>query len=146
MNIDFAALLADYAGIQPPEKSQGRSFRKNLQGDTPSDWRKSMYYRYWTHHTIRPAHIGIRNDQYKLIFFYGNRLNTTGSEDKSTAPTWEFYDLKKDPHENHNAYHQPEYAKTIREMKKELLELRQAYQDTDQGNPTMQEILKKYYW
>lgn len=146
LNIDFAALLADYAGIQPPEKSQGRSFRKNLQGDTPSDWRKSMYYRYWTHHTIRPAHIGIRNDQYKLIFFYGNRLNTTGSEDKSTAPTWEFYDLKKDPHENHNAYHQPEYAKTIREMKKELLELRQAYQDTDQGNPTMQEILKKYYW
>ena len=29
-------------------------------------------------------------------------------------------------------------------MKKELLELRQAYQDTDQGNPTMQKILKKY--
>ena len=146
LNIDFAALLADYAGIQPPEKSQGRSFRKNLQGDTPSDWRKSMYYRYWTHHAIRPAHIGIRNDRYKLIFFYGNRLNTTGSEDKPTVPSWEFYDLKKDPYENHNAYHQPEYAKTIREMKKELLELRQAYQDTDQGNPTMQKILKKYYW
>lgn len=143
LNIDFAALLADYAGIQPPEKSRDVVSEKICKAIPPQIGSKSMYYRYWTHHTIRPAHIGIRNDQYKLIFFYGNRLNTTGSEDKSTAPTWEFYDLKKDPHENHNAYHQPEYAKTIQGNEKELLELRQAYQDTDQGNPTMQEILKK---
>jgi hypothetical protein len=26
---------------------QGRSFRANLEGHSPRDWRKAMYYRYW---------------------------------------------------------------------------------------------------
>lgn len=146
LNTDFAALLADYAGITPPEKSQGQSFRANLKGNTPANWRESMYYRYWTHHAIRPAHFGIRNERYKLIFFYGNRLNTTGSEDKATTPAWEFYDLQKDPHEDHNAYRDPKYATIIHGMKKELLKLRKAARDTDAQNPVMKEILDKYYW
>ncbi len=52
LNIDFASLLADYTNAETPEKSQGRSFRNNLKRDTPTDWRKTMYYRYWTHHDI----------------------------------------------------------------------------------------------
>lgn len=146
LNIDFAALLADYANIPTPQHSQGQSFRENLKGKTPSNWRKSMYYRYWTHHAVRPAHFGIRNERYKLIFFYGNRLNTTGSEEKATPPTWEFYDLQKDPCEDHNAYNQRKYAKVIRKMKKELLELRNQYRDTDSASEDMQNILNKYYW
>ena len=54
LNIDFASLLADYAGVKVPELSQGRSFRENLKGKTPADWRKNMYYRYWTHETGSP--------------------------------------------------------------------------------------------
>ena len=92
MIVDFASLLADYADITPPDGAQGRSFRENLKGNTPEDWRESVYYRYWTHHEIRPAHFGIRNDRSKLIFFYGNKLDATGSEDKPTTPSWEFFD------------------------------------------------------
>lgn len=146
LNIDFAALLADYAGVETPCGSQGKSFRKNLQGQTPPDWRRNMYYRYWTHHSIRPAHMGIRNERYKLIFFYGNRLNTTGSEEEATTPSWEFYDLQKDPYEDHNAYRDPQYGKIIHAMKKELLELRKKTGDTDDQTPVMQEIIKNYYW
>lgn len=145
LNIDFAALLADFAGIPTPAKSQGQSFRKNLQGKTPATWRKEMYYRYWTHHSIRPAHMGIRNDRYKLIFFYGNRLNTTGSEEATTTPSWEFYDLQKDPYEDHNAYLAPEYAKVIQKMKKELLRLRKEMKDTDDQSPEIQKIIKQYF-
>ena len=47
------------------------------------------------------------------MFFYGDRLNMTGSEDKTTTPAWEFYDLQSDPRENHNAYNDPQYAKII---------------------------------
>ena len=146
MNIDFAALLADYAGVKTPEKSQGRSFRNNLKGDTPKDWRKSIYYRYWTHQRIRPAHLGIRNERYKLIFLYGNRLNMNDSEKTPTEPSWEFYDLQTDPFENHNAYDDPQYAKIIRQMKKELLDLRKKYKDEDLNSSQMKEIMNKYYW
>lgn len=52
LNIDFAALIADYAGVEQPGYIQGESFRENLKGKTPKDWRKQMYYRYWLHHLI----------------------------------------------------------------------------------------------
>ena len=145
LNIDFAALLADYAGASVPNLSQGRSFRKNLVGNTPTDWRQDVYYRYWTQNQIRPAHFGIRNDSYKLIFFYGDRLEMTGSENASTTPAWEFYDLKNDPHENRNAYKDPAYQDIIREMKKRLIEIRESVGDSDAHRPRMQEIMKAYY-
>lgn len=144
-NIDFASLLADYAGATPPEGAQGRSFRANLAGDTPADWRHSMYYRYWTQHEIRPAHIGMRDDRYKLIFFYGDRLGMTGSDDCVTTPSWEFYDLAADPHENRNQHGNPAYAEIIADMKRELLRLREEYKDTDEGSARMQEIMETCY-
>lgn len=145
LNIDFASLLADYGNVDVPENSQGRSFRQNLRGKTPVDWRKNMYYRYWTQHEIRPAHLGIRTDRYKLMFLYGDRLNTTGSEDKSTTPAWEFHDLQADPYEDHNFYNKTEYAPVIEELKKELLQLRREVGDMDEDTPKMKEIMDKYW-
>lgn len=141
-NVDFAATLADYAGVEPPEGSQGRSFRANLRGDTPDDWRKSIYYRYWTHHDIRPAHIGVRTDRYKLMFLYGDPLTMTGSDATPTEPSWEFYDLQADPKENHNLYGDKAYQNVIDKMKKEMLRLREATGDTDAASARMQAILK----
>ena len=141
LNVDFAATLADYAGVLPPDGSQGRSFRDNLRGETPADWRTSIYYRYWTQHKERPAHIGVRTDRYKLMFIYGDRLGMTGSTDCVSEPSWEFYDLLKDPHEDRNAYSDPEYQKVIRQMKQEMMRLRDETGDTDAGTVRMHEIL-----
>ncbi len=146
LNIDFASLLADYAGINAPQQAQGRSFRANLRGEKPADWREEMYYRYWTHHGIRPAHMGIRNERYKLMFLYGDRLNTTGSDSVATTPVWEFHDLQEDPYEDRNTYNDPKYAAIIKEMKTELLKLREAYGDTDAETPRMKQIMEQYYW
>jgi arylsulfatase A-like enzyme len=145
LNIDFAALLTDYAGASAPELSQGRSFRRNLAGQTPVDWRDRMYYRYWTHHRIRPAHMGIRDHRYKLIFFYGDRLATTGSEHVATPPGWEFYDLEIDPREDRNRYDDPAYAGIIARMKQELFELRREVGDTDSDTPRMRKILDESF-
>ena len=90
--------------------------------------------------------MGIRNERYNLMFFYGDRLNMTGSEDKTTTPAWEFYDLQSDPRENHNAYNDPQYAKIIRQMKEEMLKLRKDVKDEDTNTPKMKEILETYYW
>lgn len=146
LNVDFAALLADYAHTDVPAGSQGKSFRENLKGKTAGDWRQSMYYRYWTHHDIRPAHMGIRNHNYKLMFLYGDPLGLKGSDDTVTVPAWEFYDLTSDPHENHNQYNNPRYKEIISQMKKEMLELRSEVKDTDTDKPQMQDIMNSYYW
>ena len=145
LNIDFAALLADYAGVETPEFVEGESFRENLNGNTPENWRTSMYYRYWLHLVKRPGHFGIRNESYKLAFFYGQGLDMKGAEEKATEPAWEFYDLQKDSKELHNVYTDPEYAGIIKQMKEDLLELRKQYDDTDEQYPVMKNILEEYW-
>lgn len=145
LNIDFAPLLADYAGIPKPEYAQGESFRKILSGDQNLVWRNQMYYRYWLHHPNRPAHFGIRNQRYKLAFFYGQGLGMSGASLKSTKPQWEFYDLKEDPKEVHNAYGQEKYASIIAEMKQALLEERKKLGDSDEAFEEMAPILNQAF-
>jgi len=145
LNIDFPSLFLDYAGIKESYFHVGRSFRDNLRGNTPEDWRTSMYYRYWLHQTNRPAHFGIRNERYKLIFFYGQPLDMPGADKESTAPAWEFYDLKHDPLENHNAIAYPEYADAIQKMKNDLLIQKQKAADTDEQFPVMQAMVNEYF-
>jgi len=142
LNIDFSALMAEYAGIEKPKYIQGKSFRKNLAGNTPENWRTEMYYRYWLHHPQRPAHFGIRNNRYKLIFFYGQGLGKKGTSKETTDPAWEFYDLLKGPKELHNAIDDPEYDSIIAEMKSAMVEEREKYGDLDEGYPVMQTVLE----
>jgi len=144
-NVDFPSLLLDYAGIETPSHMQGRSFRANLAGETPKDWRKSSYYRYWLHSVDRPGHFGIRNDRYKLAFFYGHHLNMKGAQRENTIPVWEFYDLEKDPNENHNAYDDIQYTQIIKEMKAELKKQRAKVGDTDDNFPVMRSIIDEYW-
>ena len=75
-NVDFAAMFLDYAGIEAPERFQGRSFRPLLEGSTPADWPQSMYYRYWMHlaHHHVYAHYGVRTHRYKLIYYYADAM------------------------------------------------------------------------
>ena len=138
LNIDFPALFADYAGVDLPSSVQGLSFRKNLIGETPENWRKTAYYRYWQHAPIRPGHFGIRNHRYKLAFFYGQPLDMTGVSSESSEPAWEFYDLEKDPGEDKNLYNDPAYSTIIAEMKVELQKQRELYGDTDEEYPKLQ--------
>jgi arylsulfatase A-like enzyme len=145
LNIDFPALFADYANIKKPNFIQGKSFRENLKGCSPADWRKSMYYRYWLHQTNRPGHFGIRNDRYKLAFFYGQHLNMPNAERENTEPNWEFFDLEKDPKELVNAYKNPAYSAKITEMKKELIQLKKEVGDTDENFPEMKDVMNKYW-
>lgn len=119
MNLDFAQTFLDIAGERQPADMQGRSMVPVLQGKTPEDWRKSVYYHYYEFpqpHHVHP-HYGVRNQRYKLIHFY-------------TLKEWELYDLEKDPQELKSVYADPAYASVVEEMKQELAKLREQYQDT----------------
>jgi arylsulfatase A-like enzyme len=137
-NIDYAPTMLDFAGVPIPDSMQGRSLRPILEGESPEDWRKSVYYAYWenswklrnasreemsdpsfnyfTAHRVGP-HRGVRTERYKLIEFF------------SEGDYWELFDLKEDPHELNNIYGQPEYAEVTAELQDELGRLRSEYSD-----------------
>ena len=71
-----------------------------------------------------PAHYGVRTERYKLIYYYGEALESGGVIDRSTPPEWELFDLEKDPHEMQNVYTDPSYADVVVELKAELEQLR----------------------
>ena len=116
LNVDFAPTILDYAGAPVPLDMQGRSLRALAEGRAPTDWRTSMYYRYWMHlaHFNIPAHYGIRTERHKLIHYYGEALGSAGAIDESTPPEWELFDLENDPQELVNIYHDPANAELDR--------------------------------
>jgi arylsulfatase A-like enzyme len=133
LNIDFAPLFLDYAGLKAPEDMQGASFRHNLEGHTPKNWRKAMYYRYWMHndndHHV-PGHYGIRTDRWKLIYFYGKPFGKSGAHPPDSEAAWELYDLRSDPHEMKNLYPDSKYTSTIRDLKAQLERLQREAGDS----------------
>lgn len=120
-NQDFAPTFLSAAGAPIPPDMQGKSFIPLLKGETPSDWRKSFYYRYYHdpghHNTAR--HMGVRTETHKLIHFF-------------KKDQWELFDLTKDPHELKNVYDDPAYATTRDELKAELQRLKKELKDEDQ--------------
>ena len=124
LNVDFAPTFLDWAGIAKPQQMQGRSFRENLQERTPEDWRQSFYYRYWMQER-RPAHFGIRNDRYKLIFFYGLPLDKTQAE--PSPPGWELLTWKKIPGKNTMSTVIPAYAGVVESLKAEMQRWRESW-------------------
>ncbi|SHF83560.1 Arylsulfatase A [Arenibacter palladensis] len=120
-NIDLAETFLDLAGAPIPEDMQGKSIVPLLKAETPDNWRKSLYYHYYEYpgaHSVR-KHEGVANKRYKLIRFYG--------QDVPNGEEWEFYDIKSDPSEMNNIYASTDYAKSISEMKTELIGLRAKY-------------------
>lgn len=148
-NVDFSALFADYAEIPYPEKMQGQSFRKSLQGKSNPKPRKYTYYRYYDHAAHIPAHFGIRGERYKLAFIYGNGIEEDKELSHGDKPSqrifWEFFDLQEDPHENRNLYFDPRYQDIIREMKTQLTIKRKEVGDLDIDNAQVQDIIARHW-
>ena len=132
LNVDFAPTLLDWAGLPLPDGLQGRSLRPLAAGQRPVGWRTALYYRYWMHlaHFGIPAHYGIRTERFKLIYYYGRALGCRGAVDRDTEPEWELFDLEQDPHELHNRYGQPAYARVQRDLLARLNALQRELGDT----------------
>ena len=117
-NIDFAPTILDIAGVKAPSSMHGISLKPLITGKQRILPRKYLYYHYYEFvrdHTVIP-HLAIRGERYKLIYFY-------------TAEEWELYDLLKDPAEQKNLIHSTAHQEITRLLKKELLKLRDQYDD-----------------
>ena len=121
LNVDFAPTFLDAARVSIPAVMQGASLIPVLRGRAPSDWRTSMYYRYYHdpgNHNTR-AHYGVRTRTHKLIYFW-------------KKDQWELFDLVNDPKELHNLYGLPGQETITASLKAELLRLKHAMRDEDQ--------------
>ncbi len=123
-HLDFAETFLDIAGVPVPAEMQGRSLVPLCRGETPADWRKSLYYHYYEFpepHRVRP-HYGVITDRFKLVHYYKPDVND-----------WELLDRQKDPLEVKNYYSDPSYASTVKELHAELERQRQEVGET--GDP-----------
>ena len=143
-NVDYAPTMLDFANAKIPKTVQGRSFKSLLEtGKEAEDWKKAAYYRYWMHmaHHDNPAHLGMRTKRYKLIYFYG--CNYQGGY--QTPAGWELYDMKEDPHETKNLYHNPKYAKLASSLKNWLAKVRLRVGDDGSHYPDCEKIVQEFW-
>ena len=123
-NLDFAQTFLAAAGVQADPSMQGVSLLPLLEGKTPADWRKSLYYHYYEFpgaHDVH-RHYGVKTARYKLLHYYH-------------LGDWELFDAEQDPLDTKNVYHDPAYAEARKELETELARLRKHYQDPDDPKP-----------
>ncbi|KAI0151450.1 alkaline-phosphatase-like protein [Pestalotiopsis sp. NC0098] len=119
-NVDLAPTWLDVAGLRIPSYVQGVSFRPVLQahGAAPPGWQQVAYHRYWMNNDVihnALAHYGVRNQRYKLIYWYNEALGIAGARPGTDfkEKEWELFDCEKDPLELFNVYHEPEYGHVV---------------------------------
>ncbi len=56
-NLDYTETFLEIAGAEIPETMQGRSLVPLLNGETPDDWRTSLYYHYFEYPGAQAATI-----------------------------------------------------------------------------------------
>jgi arylsulfatase len=105
--IDLAPTFLDYAGIEPPDVVQGKSFRPIMDGS--KEGKGAVLCEYVSNdQEIRGK--CIRTERHKYVFWGRGEIG-------------EFYDLGNDPEERHNLYEDPAYRSEVQEHEILLLDL-----------------------
>ena len=120
--IDYAPTILDAAGIEIPGFMQGLSLVPTITDKEKIIPRHNLYYHFYEYkadHTVL-QHLGVRGERYKLIYFY-------------PVNEWELYDLETDPQEQKNLINSPAHQEILKQMKLELLSLRNKYDDHEKA-------------
>ena len=122
-NVDFAPTFLDFAGETIPTYMQGRSLRPLLNGQAPKlaeyclsqilDAPRSRYNAY--------AHYGIRNQRYKLIYWYNEGFDPP-AQTKAEKIKNGSYLIARKTQELFNLYNDPAYKDVVAMMTQALSE------------------------
>ena len=105
LNVDLPATFLDWAGVEVPERYQGRSLKPIISTDAPSDWRTETFHEHFAVRNRIPAFEGIRNERFKYVHYFDHG-------------NYEFlHDLKDDPAELVNLADDPMHADTLQAMR-----------------------------
>jgi arylsulfatase A-like enzyme len=118
LNIDLSPTWLDLAGLQIPKAIQGRSWKPLLTGDPAlAAWRDSFFYSYFREGRFPiPTVTAVRTDSAKLITYPGHDDWT------------ELFDLRVDPYETKNIFHEPQHAALRRSLEAAYARQAQAVQ------------------
>jgi arylsulfatase A-like enzyme len=107
LNIDWAPTMLDYAGVDIPERMQGKSLRPVVEGAVES-LRDDAYFEHTFTTARHPISVseGIRTDRWKYIHY-----------PKQKPVYEELFDLKKDPVELENLVDDPRHAATLARLR-----------------------------
>lgn len=104
LNIDLPASMLELAGLDVPEKYQGRSLLPVFNGKTPADWRTDHFHEHHMNNAGIPKWRGVRNERYAYARYY--------EED------YEFlHDLEADPDQLKNFAADPEYKQVLESLR-----------------------------
>ena len=70
---------------------QGRSIREVVAGNRPEDWPDVAYHRYWMHRDPEHnayAHYGVRDQRYKLIYWYNEGFDLPDAPEYRRVRAW----------------------------------------------------------
>jgi len=104
LNLDLPATFLDWAGIEVPERYDGRSLKAIVDDKTPDDWRSETFHEHFAVRHRIPAYEGIRTQTHKYVRYLDH--------------DYEFlHDLKNDPDELVNLAQSPAHASTLAELR-----------------------------
>lgn len=107
LNLDFAPTLLDYAGLSPSPGMQGRSLRPLVEGRRVRDWREEFFYEHHFNYGGRiPRSEGVRTARWSWWRWLDE-----------APPAEEFYDLRRDPGQQHNLAADPRHRRTLETLR-----------------------------
>ncbi|NQV23780.1 MAG: DUF1080 domain-containing protein, partial [Rhodopirellula sp.] len=105
LNLDLPATFLDWAGIDAPQRYQGRSLQPVVSSDHPKNWRTETFHEHFAVRNRIPAFEGLRNERFKYVRYFDHG-------------GYEFlHDLKNDPDELLNLASDPQHADTLQAMR-----------------------------
>ncbi|GAB5405798.1 MAG: hypothetical protein Aurels2KO_40290 [Aureliella sp.] len=105
LNVDLPATFLDWAGVEVPERYNGRSLRGIVEGQSQEDWRTETFHEHFAVRHRIPAFEGIRDSRYKYVRY----VDHDGHEF--------LHDLETDPDEVINFANDPAYASKLAQMR-----------------------------
>lgn len=107
-HVDVMPTLLDLAGVPVPVGVEGRSFTRELRGETPDDPREAVLIESLHQFQFDRNVKGLVTDDWKLVYWGGQTYG-------------ELYDLVNDPTEKVNLWDDPTYRKKRSELLESLL-------------------------
>lgn len=128
LNVDVAATILAYAGVDLPEHYQGRSLRPIMNGESVDEWRTETFCEHLMDNSEIPKWEGIRGERYVYARYFEQQ------------PVYEYlHDLESDPDQLKNLAAEPAHAATLAKMRKRTDELRDNY-----GGPFNAERVRRW--
>ncbi len=106
LNIDLPATMLELAGIDVPEKYQGRSVLPVFNGKAPGDWRTDHFHEHHLNNATIPKWRGVRDGRYTYARYFEQQ------------PVYEFlHDRQLDPDQIRNLADNPEHKEVLEKLR-----------------------------